>query len=141
MLQITSTTPSSVVHLMLLRLRSSGESWFEFLGSLGSRVGRGHQTDDLTSADQVAPLLTDWYQIAFLGQQQATVHWVTRVGHDLATKPPPPQKLIKSQFGDRGLGISNFIWGPLACFEQKSPAGPTYVLCPFWHPSTLPSDP
>ena len=24
------------------------------------------------------------------GAWQATVHWVARVGHDLATKPPPP---------------------------------------------------
>ena len=29
----------------------------------------------------------------------------------------------------------------MACFVQKSPPGPTHVLCPSWHPSTLPSDP
>ena len=28
------------------------------------------------------------------GALRATVHGVTRVGHDLATKPPPPQQLI-----------------------------------------------
>ena len=54
-----------------------------------------------------------------------TVHGVARVGHDLATRPPPPQKLIKSRFGDMGLGINDFILGPLACFEQKSPPGPS----------------
>ena len=40
-----------------------------------------------------------------------------------------------------GHGISDFILGPVACFVQKSPPGPTHVLCPSWHPSTLPPDP
>ena len=79
----------------------------------------------MTSLVLIRWLLIDWYQIVFLGEQQATVHGVARVGHDLATKPPPPQKLIKSGFGDMGLGIDDFILGPLACFEQKSPPGPT----------------
>ena len=29
------------------------------------------------------------------GAWQATVHGVTRIGHDLATKPPPPRKPSK----------------------------------------------
>ena len=30
------------------------------------------------------------------GSWQATVHWVARVGHDLATKPPPPPLILLS---------------------------------------------
>ena len=39
------------------------------------------------------------------GAWQATVHGVTRVGHDLETKPPPPPILQKPPVGDITLLI------------------------------------
>ena len=32
------------------------------------------------------------------GAWQATVHGIARVGHDLATKPPPPKKCHQSNY-------------------------------------------
>ena len=37
------------------------------------------------------------------GAWQAMVHGVTRVGHDLVTKPPPPPLLIPAEGGDAGV--------------------------------------
>ena len=34
------------------------------------------------------------------GVWRVTVHRVTRVGHDLATKPPPPPPILKLQYFD-----------------------------------------
>ena len=45
------------------------------------------------------------------GAWQATVHGITRVGHDLATKPPPPEKrsyiTLPGKGGHSGLMPSN----------------------------------
>ena len=37
------------------------------------------------------------------GAWQAMVHGVTRVGHDLVTKPSPPPLLITAEGGDAGV--------------------------------------
>ena len=37
------------------------------------------------------------------GAWQAIVHGVTRVGHDLVTKPSPPPLLITAEGGDAGV--------------------------------------
>ena len=39
------------------------------------------------------------------GAWQATVHGVTRVGHDLATKPPPPSHPFQSLAAPSGLPV------------------------------------
>ena len=41
---------------------------------------------------------------------QATIHGVTRVGHDLATKPPPPKHLFLSELGVRVVMSSSHVW-------------------------------
>ena len=37
------------------------------------------------------------------GAWQATVHGVTRVGHDLVTKPPPPEKEASRKKQNQGM--------------------------------------
>ena len=43
------------------------------------------------------------------GAWQATVHGVTSIGHDLMTKPLPPQRLLGSKINIRGYIYSPYI--------------------------------
>jgi len=81
------------------------------------------------------------------GAWQAAVHGVTRVGHDLATKPPPPPVILHSC---RMLKESDLL--PLTstqyCFSLTLVSGPVYNEFGSCHstvtserPSTLKIDP
>ena len=51
-----------------------------------------------------------WEIVEDRGVWRAEVHGVTRVGHDLATKPPPPKHLFLSELGVRVVMSSSHVW-------------------------------
>ena len=61
------------------------------------------------------------------GPWQATVHGVTRVGHDLATKPPPHHLIVfESEIENKYISsLVNLLYGfdfDINCKGEKLPA-------------------
>ena len=71
---------ASLVAQSVKNLPTRQETWVRFLG-LG-RVPEGRNGNPLQYSCLENPMDRE--------ARQATVHGVTRVGHELATKPPPP---------------------------------------------------
>ena len=53
------------------------------------------------------------------GAWQAAVHGVARVGHDLATKPPPPPESLSTPAG---------VWRNLTCYLSQAPSSFSLTL-------------
>ena len=61
------------------------------------------------------------------GTRQATAHGITRVGHDLVTKPPPPLPPLRSHPSDQPLSS---IWA-FGSIWSSFLASPASLLCKF----------
>ena len=107
---------ASLVAQLVKNLPAMQETWVRFLG----------REDPLEKEMAIHSSILAWRIPMDSGAWQATVYGVTRVGHDLATKPsPPPQCLLVSP--DTGLKEgSSFLSFPSplplvkTCFKKSS---------------------